>query len=58
MQNKMLDMVLTSIVNNYDILDKLTSDIENRFKTKIDKQKLENYLSSVEVITKASTVCL
>jgi len=43
-----LEMVLTSIVNNNNILNDIIEDIEIRFKTKIDKEKLVNYLSAIE----------
>lgn len=43
-----LEMVLTSIVNNNNILNDIIEDIEIRFKTKIDKEKLGNYLSAIE----------
>lgn len=48
-QQGMMDMVLTSIVNNETILDDIVLDIENRFKTKVDKNKLNAFLNVVEV---------
>lgn len=48
-QQSMIDMVLTSIVNNETILDNIVLDIENRFKTKVDKNKLNTFLNVVEV---------
>lgn len=48
-QQGMMDMVLTSIVNNETILNEIVLDIENRFKTKIDKNKLNAFLNVVEV---------
>lgn len=46
--NKMLDVVLTSIVNNDYILNKVIEDINERFKIDVDRTKLVNYLSTVE----------
>lgn len=48
-QQGMMDMVLTSIVNNDTILNEIVLDIENRFKTKVDKNKLNAFLNVVEV---------
>lgn len=48
-QQGMIDMVLTSIVNNETILNEIVLDIENRFKTKVDKNKLNMFLNVVEV---------
>jgi len=48
-QQGMMDMVLTSIVNNDTILNEIVLDIENRFKTKVDKSKLNAFLNVVEV---------
>lgn len=48
-QQGMMDMVLTSIVNNETILNEIVLDIENRFKTKVDKNKLNAFLNVVEV---------
>jgi len=42
-------MVLTSIVNNRSILNSITSDINERFKVKLNEQDLENYLSVIEM---------
>jgi len=47
--NVALDMVLTSIVNNRSILNIITSDINERFKVKLNEQDLENYLSVIEM---------
>lgn len=44
-----LDMVLTSIVNNRSILNSIASDVNERFKVKLNKQDLENYLNVIEV---------
>ena len=43
--NAMINMVLTSIVNNKSILRSIVSDIGDRFNTTVDEDKLENYLS-------------
>lgn len=48
-QQGMMDMVLTSIVNNEAILDNIVLDIENRFRTKVDKNKLNAFLNVVEI---------
>jgi len=45
---KMLDIVLTSLVNNEFILNCVVEDINNRFKMNVDKEKLTNYLSTYE----------
>lgn len=45
-------MVLTSIVNNKTILKKIASDIKKRFKIEVDENKLEAFLSTVEVEVK------
>lgn len=44
-----LDMVLTSIVNNRSILNSIASDVNERFKAKLNIQDLENYLNVIEV---------
>lgn len=44
-----MDVVLTSIVNNDNIINEIVEDINNRFKINVDKNKLVNYLSTVEV---------
>jgi hypothetical protein len=44
-----LDMVLTSIVNNRSILNSIASDVNERFKVKLNEQDLENYLNVIEV---------
>lgn len=45
--NAMINMVLTSIVNNKSILRSIVSDIGDRFNTTVDEDKLENYLNVV-----------
>lgn len=41
-------MVLTSIVNNQELFDNVVDDMEDRFKTKIDKKRLYAFLNVVE----------
>lgn len=48
-QQGIIDMVLTSIVNNKNILKEIKSDINNRFEVKLDEEKLKNFLSVVGV---------
>lgn len=48
--NTMLDMVLTSIVNDADILNAVFLDVNKRFHMELNKQHLENYLSAVNVV--------
>lgn len=48
-QQGAIDMVLTSIVNNEPIFNEIVLDIENRFKTKVDKDKLFAFLNVVDV---------
>ena len=45
---KMIDVVLTSLVNNVNITDELIKDISNRFKIKVEKEKLIQYLAAYE----------
>jgi len=45
---KMIDVVLTSLVNNDNITDELIKDISNRFKIKVEKEKLIQYLAAYE----------
>jgi len=49
MKDNIVNMVLTSVVNNQDILQSIKLDMEQRFHVNLDMQKLENYLSSVEL---------
>lgn len=50
--NSTVDMVLTSIVNNKDILAKISKDMESRFNIAVDIDKLEGYLNTVEIDAK------
>lgn len=52
--NCTVNMVLTSIVNNPAILNKIVKDIKSRFKVDVDKEKLQAYLNTVEVEVKQS----
>ena len=45
---KMIDVVLTSLINNDNITDELIKDISNRFKIKVEKEKLIQYLAAYE----------
>jgi len=55
MKDNIIDMVLTSIVNNQQILESVKLDIEQRFRVNLDIQKLENHLASVELEAKSVT---
>jgi len=55
MKSRIFDMVLTSIVNNDKLLNAIIDDVEDRFKTKLDRDKLEKYLSTVDIDYKEST---
>ena len=50
--NCTVNMVLTSIVNNPTILNKIVKDIKSRFKIDVDEKKLLAYLNTVEVEVK------
>jgi hypothetical protein len=56
MKDNIIDMVLTSIVNNQQILESVKLDIEQRFRVNLDIQKLENHLASVELEAKNITI--
>ena len=49
MKSRIFDMILTSIVNNDKILNDIIDDVEVRFKTKLDREKLETYLNTVDI---------
>lgn len=55
-QKLTLNMILTSLVNNQSLFDSVVEDVESRFKTKIDKQKLHAMLNVVEVEVKDEPV--
>lgn len=48
-QQGLVDMVLTSIVNRKDILSTINGDIKDRFEMNLDENKLEQFLSVVDV---------
>lgn len=50
--NSTVDMVLTSIVNNKNILSSIAKDMEERFNINVDVDKLEDYLNTVELEAK------
>ena len=52
MRDNIIDMVLTSIVNNANILKSIQLDMQQRFKVNLDLQQLENHLSTVQIETK------
>jgi hypothetical protein len=52
MRDNIIDMVLTSIVNNANILKSIQLDMQQRFKVNLDLQQLENHLSTVQLETK------
>jgi len=47
-------MVLTSLVNNKALLQKVAADMEHRFKLDIDEDKLEAFLNTVEIDVKTN----
>ena len=53
----LIEMILTSIVNNEELMNCLISDIEDRFKTKLDKDRLEKFLNTVDVTVDKSIDC-
>lgn len=54
MKYSIVDMLLTSLVNNDSLLNKTIEDVYARFNTKLDKDKLRTYLDTVEVTVKES----
>jgi len=44
----MIDKVLTSLVNNDYLLNRLVEDINERYKIEVDKDRLVKYLSTYE----------
>ena len=53
----LIEMILTSIVNNEELMNSLISDIEDRFKTKLDKDRLGKFLNTVDVTVDKSIDC-
>lgn len=54
MKYSIVDMLLTSLVNNDNLLNKTIEDVYARFNTKLDKDRLRIYLDTVEVTVKES----
>ena len=52
MRDNIIEMVLTSIVSNADILASIQLDMQQRFKVNLDLHKLERHLSTVQLETK------
>lgn len=44
-----INMILTSLVNNNNLLEEVVGDIKSRFKISLDVTKLQNLLNVVEV---------
>lgn len=44
-----INMILTSLVNNNNLLEEVVGDIKSRFKISLDVIKLQNLLNVVEV---------
>lgn len=49
LKQPVMDMILTSLVNNEAILDTVIDDVEARFHLKLDKQQLLKYLSVADI---------
>jgi len=58
MTNCTVNMVLTSLVNNKALLQKVAADMEHRFKLDIDEDKLEAFLNTVEIDVKSNTTLI
>jgi len=58
MTNCTVNMVLTSLVNNKALLQKVAADMEHRFKLEIDEDKLEAFLNTVEIDVKSNTTLI
>jgi hypothetical protein len=56
MKDNIIDMVLTSIVNNREILKSINLDMQKRFDVNLDMQKLENYLAAIELEAKSTSI--
>lgn len=54
----MVNMVLTSIVNNETILNSIVHDIGNRFDVHLSTDKLEKFLSAVTLTPEANEFIL
>jgi hypothetical protein len=53
-----VNMVLTSIVNNETILNSIVHDISNRFDVKLEAEQLENFLSVVNLTPEKNELVL
>ncbi len=58
MTNCTVNMVLTSLVNNKALLQKVAADMEHRFKLEIDEEKLEAFLNTVEINVKSNATLI
>ena len=58
MSNCTVNMVLTSLVNNKSLLEKVAQDMEERFKLEIDEKKLEAFLNTVEIDVKTNATLI
>lgn len=57
-QEQLINIVLTSIVNNKPILRGIIGDLKDRFQIVLDEEKLENFLSVVNVKVPGNSVIL
>ena len=55
-KNQVLDMLFCSLVNNQQLLADVLADVKERFKTKLNQEQLTNYLNTVEIDTKNTTI--
>jgi hypothetical protein len=53
-----VNMVLTSIVNNETILNSIVHDISKRFDVKLETDQLENFLSVVNLTPEKNELVL
>jgi hypothetical protein len=53
-----VNMVLTSIVNNETILNSIVYDISKRFDVKLEAEQLENFLSVVNLTPEKNELVL
>ena len=49
LKQPVMDMILTSLTNNDDILDNVIDDVELRFHLKLNKEQLRRYLSAADI---------
>jgi hypothetical protein len=54
----LVNMVLTSIVNNETILNSIVYDISKRFDVKLEAEQLENFLSVVNLTPEKNELVL